>query len=207
MGAGTFSPRGTATRQRLIDAAGLELKESDGRLELAALARRLDGSQGVLYRYFGSKDGLVAAVVHDFYDDYDAAVFLPAADMAGDWQARERSRIAREVAFLYEHPLAEVVVARRLQEPAAAQADAQRVAAQIEVAARNVARGQREGAVAGDVEAGLAAAAFIGAFRELVGEALRRPTLPPQATVVRMMLTIAEAIVPPPAPASRRRRT
>ncbi len=179
--------------------------EADGRLEIAALARRLGASQAVLYRYFGSKDGLVAAVVEEFYDDYDDAVFLPAGDTTpsphgGGWQQREQARIAREIDFLYAHPLAKVVLARVLQEPAAAHVDARRVAIQIEVAAHNVVRGQREGAVAADVEPGLAAAAYIGAFREAVGEALRRPQPPPPDTLVQMMVAIGAAIVPPPAP-------
>lgn len=194
----SLSARGALTRRRLLDAAGRELIESGGRLEVAALARRAGASPALLYRYFGSKDGLVAAVVDEFYDDYDRAVFLAAGAGPGqDWQAGEQARIAREVAFLYAHPLARAVLGRTLQEPAAAHADARRVAAQVAVAARNVARGQRDGAVARHVDPGLAAAAFIGAFRELVGEALRRPEPPPRRALVRMMVAIGTAIVPP----------
>ena len=185
--------------------------DTGGKLEIAALATRLDASPALLYRYFGSKDGLVAAVVEEFYDDYDAAVFLAATDeylAAGDdWQTKEQARISREIAFLYAHPMARVVLAQVLQEPAAAHVDAARVAAQIEVAARNVERGQHQGAVAADVDPALAAAAFIGAFRQVVGEALRRPVPPAADTLTRMMIAIGAAIVPPPpAPTHRHRR-
>ncbi len=193
----TLTRRGRTTRRRLLDAARDELVEAGGRLEIAALARRLDASPALLYRYFGSKDGLVAAVVDEFYDEYEAAVFLTVGHDS-TWQVRERERIVREVAFLYSHPLACSVIARRLQEPAASHADARRLATQIDVAARNVARGQREGSVDPHIDVGLAAAAYLGAFREVVAAALGRPTPPPQAEIVGMVSAIGTAIVPSP---------
>lgn len=193
----TLTRRGCTTRRRLLDAARDELVEAGGRLEIAALARRLNSSPALLYRYFGSKDGLVAAVVDEFYDEYEAAVFLTVS-RDSTWQVRERERIAREVAFLYSHPLARAVIARRLQEPAAAHADSRRLATQIDVAARNVTRGQREGSVDPHIDAGLAAAAYLGAFRELVAAALGRPTPPPQPEIVEMMSAIGTTIVPSP---------
>jgi len=60
--------RGEATRSRLLEAAASELVERDGQLEVASVAARADVSVGLLYRYFGSKAGLVRAVVEDFYD-------------------------------------------------------------------------------------------------------------------------------------------
>ncbi len=64
----TLTRRGEATRARLLEAAMAELVERDGALEVASVAARADVSVGLLYRYFGSKAGLVAAVVADFYD-------------------------------------------------------------------------------------------------------------------------------------------
>lgn len=173
-----LTARGAATRQRLIDAAYQELLVTGGRLEVAAVARRAKVAVGLLYRYFGSKDGLVEAVVNAFYDRYDAEAF--AADMGPglDWRHRERLRLRREIAFLYDDPMGRIVLARRLREPAAAQADAVRLAAQIDLGARNVARGQREGQLDEGIDPRLAAAAFLGAFRAVMGEALDRQERP-----------------------------
>lgn len=196
-----LTPRGARSRAQLLAAARAELVEAGGRLEIAALARRTGTSAALLYRYFGSKDGLVAAVVHQFYDDYEAAVFLgrgsDATDSgAGDWRSREHARIEREVIFLYDHPLARAVIARQLQEPAAAQVDAERLVRQIEVAARNVRRGQREGAIDPEIDADLSAAAYLGAFRELVAAALRRSPAPAPRVVIALTKRVAEATVP-----------
>ena len=141
----TLTARGTVTRQRLIDAAREELIDTGGVLEVAGVVRRAEVSPGLLYRYFGSKDGLVAAVVNAFYDDYDAAVFAVVLDPDAGWSARERRRLEREIAFLCDDPLARVIVGRRLREGAAAQVDAERLAGQIRLAARNAAPGQRAG--------------------------------------------------------------
>ncbi|QBI54103.1 TetR/AcrR family transcriptional regulator [Streptomonospora litoralis] len=69
------SARGRATRARLLEGARAEILGGDGSLEVAAVARRAEVSAGLLYRYFDGKDGLVAAVVDDFYDGYDSEVF------------------------------------------------------------------------------------------------------------------------------------
>src|SRR5690554_5193406 len=63
-----------ATAPRLLAAAQTELIEGQGQLEMVAVARRAKVSAGLAYHYFGSKAGLIAAVVEAFYDRYDAAV-------------------------------------------------------------------------------------------------------------------------------------
>lgn len=192
----TLTVRGEATRQRLIEAARAELLETGGSLEVAKVAHRAEVSAGLLYRYFGAKDGLVAAVVHAFYDSYDAKVF--AASLAPDlrWVDRERLRLTWEIDFLCDDLLARVIVGRRLREPAATQADAERLAVQIDLAARNVAYGQRTGEVDPAIDARLVAAAFLGAFRELMAEALSRDVPPSRQSLLDTIWCLGASIIP-----------
>lgn len=192
----TLTAGGEATRQRLIDAARAELLETVGTLEVASVARRAAVSPGLLYRYFGAKDGLVAAVVHAFYDSYDAAVFATSLAPDSNWVDRERLRLAWEIDFLCEEPLAGVIVGRRLREPAAAKADAERLAKQIDLAARNVAHGQLTGEIDPTIDSRLVAAAFIGAFRELMAEALSRDVSPSRASLLDTIWRLGASIIP-----------
>ncbi|RDI16144.1 TetR family transcriptional regulator [Rhodococcus sp. AG1013] len=191
-----LTARGGATRQRLIEAARAELLETGGTLEVAKVATRAEASPGLLYRYFGAKDGLVAAVVHEFYDSYDTAVFAIAVSPELGWTERERLRLSREIDFLCEDPLAPIIVGRRLREPSAAQADAERLAAQIDMAARNVAHAQRSGEVDPAVDARLVSAAFLGAFRELMAEAMSRDVTPSRQDLLDTIWRLGASIIP-----------
>ncbi|WP_050625577.1 TetR/AcrR family transcriptional regulator [Bradyrhizobium viridifuturi] len=61
------------TRDRLLAAAQQELIEGHGHLEMQAVAKRARVSVGLAYHHFGSKAGLIAAVVEDFYQRLDEA--------------------------------------------------------------------------------------------------------------------------------------
>jgi AcrR family transcriptional regulator len=61
----------------LLRAAAEELVEV-GELEVAAVARRAGVSVGLPYRYFGTRSGLLIAVVDDFYDRLGKACALRA---------------------------------------------------------------------------------------------------------------------------------
>ncbi|WP_194852817.1 TetR/AcrR family transcriptional regulator [Nocardia sp. SYP-A9097] len=191
-----LTARGGATRQRLIDAARAELLDTDGALEVAKVAARAAASPGLLYRYFGAKDGLVAAVVHGFYDSYDEAVFAVAAPSEPGWAERERERLSREIDFLCDDPLARIIVGRRLRETSAAQADAERLATQIDMAAKNVVHAQRTGEVDPAVDARLVSAAFLGAFRELMAEAMSREVLPARQDLLDTIWRLGSSIIP-----------
>ncbi|MFQ6331733.1 TetR/AcrR family transcriptional regulator [Nocardia sp. CWNU-33] len=191
-----LTARGGATRRRLIDAARAELLETGGTLEVAKVAARAEASPGLLYRYFGAKDGLVAAVVHGFYDSYDEAVFAVVGPPGLGWAERERLRLSREIDFLCDDPLARIIVGRRLREPSAAQADAERLATQIDMAARNVVHAQRNGEVDPAVDARLVSAAFLGAFRELMAEAMSREVLPARQDLLDTIWRLGSSIIP-----------
>ncbi|WP_158726450.1 TetR/AcrR family transcriptional regulator [Tomitella fengzijianii] len=194
-----YTPKGQATRQRLIAAAREELRDTGGSIEVASVALRAGVSQGLLYRYFGAKDGLVAAVVHEFYDSYDRAVFAAASTGDLSWHERERLRLRWEIDFLCGHELSRIIVGRALSEPAAIQADAERLSAQIDLAARNVAAGQRSGELDPRIDARLVAAAFLGAFRELMAESLSRDVIPGREQLLEVIWRIGSAVVYRPA--------
>ncbi len=63
------------TRERLIRAAQEELIQSHGHLEMQAVAKRAQVSVGLAYHHFGSKAGLIAAVVEEFYSRLDDVAF------------------------------------------------------------------------------------------------------------------------------------
>ena len=95
-----------ATRERLLRAAQEELVRSHGHLEMQGVAKRAQVSVGLAYHHFGSKAGLIAAVVEAFYSRLDAEVFNDACRPSESWADRERRRIASYIAFHYKHPFA-----------------------------------------------------------------------------------------------------
>src|SRR3954452_1385474 len=100
----TTTPRGSG-RQALLAAAADELVARGGRAEVADVARRAGTSVGLIYRHFGSKAGLLAAVVEAWFDRLDAEV-LDAPMPGRDWGERERRRTELTVAFHLRDPLA-----------------------------------------------------------------------------------------------------
>jgi AcrR family transcriptional regulator len=194
----SLTAKGRATRERLLDAARAQLA-AEGVIEVAAVAAASGVAPSVLYRYFDGKDGLVEAVVHDFYDEYDAEVFEADLRPGATWLERETLRLRQEVAFLYRHPLGRAVAAGLLHEAAATRADAERQRRQAEAAARNIRAGQRRGEIPRTVDAGLAGAATIGALRAMLADALSRTPPPPEARVFAAALRVGRALLDPQA--------
>jgi AcrR family transcriptional regulator len=198
-----LTPKGQATRQRLLDIARDELA-GHGSIEIAAVAERAGVAQSVLYRYFQGKDGLVEAVVHDFWDQYAAEVFdapvAPGAGTAPDhdlpWLEREVLRLRREVHFLYTHPLGRSVATGLLHEAAATRACAIRQREQAQAAARNIRHGQRTGQLDPSIDAGLAGSAIIGALHAMLAEALGREPEPEEHLVVDAAAQLGRALLP-----------
>ncbi|MDT7560471.1 MAG: hypothetical protein QOI68_4941 [Pseudonocardiales bacterium] len=191
--------KGQATRQRLLDIARDELA-GHGSIEIAAVAERAGVAPSVLYRYFQGKDGLVEAVVHDFWDQYSAEVFDAPVDGELPWLEREVLRLRREVHFLYTHPLGRSVATGLLHEAAATRAGAIRQREQAHAAARNIRHGQRTGQLDPAIDAGLAGAAIIGALHAMLAEALGRDPAPPEHLVVDGAARLGRALLPAPPP-------
>ncbi|HTK62054.1 MAG TPA: TetR/AcrR family transcriptional regulator [Pseudonocardia sp.] len=192
-----LTPKGQATRQRLLDIARDELA-AHGSIEIAAVAERAGVAQSVLYRYFQGKDGLVEAVVHDFWDQYAAEVFDVPTDADLPWTDGEVLRLAREVHFLYTHPLGRAVATGLLHEAAATRACAIRQREQAQAATRNIRYGQRTGQLDPDIDAGLAGSAIIGALHAMLAEALGRDPAPAEHLVVDAAAQLGRALLPAP---------
>ena len=178
------SERSAASRRRLLEAAAAELIARGGTAEVAAVAARSGASVGLIYRHFGSKAGLIAAVVEDFYDRLDDSVLNADLTPGADWPVRERLRTRRNAAFHYAEPLAPVILSRLAREPEVAAVEARRIARHIEAAARNIRRAQKNGEIPADLDPELAAAMVLGGIRQALGAVLARAAPPPQDTVV-----------------------
>jgi AcrR family transcriptional regulator len=176
--------RGAASRSRLLAAAADELIERDGTLEVMSAAARAKASVGLIYRWFDSKAGLVAAVVDDFYDRLDAAVFEPDPAPGASWAERERKRTELAVAFHYEDPLAHIVLSRLAREPRVASIEADRVDRHVTAATRNLERGQERGEIPRDLDPELVGAMVLGGIREVLRHALARERRPPREAVI-----------------------
>jgi AcrR family transcriptional regulator len=189
-----LTAKGQATRQRLLDAANAHLA-AHGTIEVTRIAEAAGVAPSVLYRYFDGRDGLVAAVVEDFYDSYEERVFARRDVPGNTWPVREALRLEREIAFFYDHPLGRAVACGLLREAAAAQVDATRTRAQGQAAARNIRAGQRAKELSPAIDAGLAGAAIIGAVRVMLSEALARTPPARQRDVVKAALKIGAAVL------------
>jgi AcrR family transcriptional regulator len=176
-----LSARGCAAQQRILDAAGRELAET-GDVEVAAVARRAGVSVGLPYRYFGTRKGLISAVIADFHDRLDVEV--TAKEFDGDtWHERERARVTAWVHHLYRDPLAPILLGRLDGDADPAGLATRRLHAAIRQGARNIARGQRDGDLPKGRDPELLVAAILGGVHTAVAVALTRTPRPDPSVV------------------------
>ncbi|MBP7066133.1 TetR/AcrR family transcriptional regulator [Ferrovibrio sp.] len=175
------------TRLRILSAAAAELVAGDGVMEIGDVARRAGISVGLSYHYFGSKAGLVAALVEDFYDRYDARVMAVNPQPGADWGRREKLRLEAMVAFHYAEPLAPIVLARLNREPEVAAVEARRLQQHIELAAHNIALAQLRGEIPLRLDPHLLGAMILGGLRQATGQALAQPERPDQARLAAQL--------------------
>jgi len=166
------------TRERLIRAAQDELIRGHGHLEMQAVAKRARLSVGLAYHHFGSKAGLIAAVVEEFYERLDEAAFKGAAFTAQTWAERERERIAAYISFHYDHPFAPLVVGALSRAPEVLDVELAFTSRQLAAGAMMLEVAKRDGIVSGDIDPDLTIALMIGGIRQALVRALaskRRP--------------------------------
>ena len=158
------------TPERLIRAAQDELIQGHGVLEMQAVAKRAKVSVGLAYHHFGSKAGLIAAVVEAFYNRLEAAAFNPAKLVSPDWAGREKERVAAYIAFHYDHPFAPIVVGPLSRAAEVLDVELAFTKRQLTAGAYNLRAAQREGVIPGDFDPRLTIALMIGGIRQaLIG--------------------------------------
>lgn len=194
MAGGVKLERGSG-REALLRAATDELIERRGVLEVGPVAARAGVSVGLIYRHFGSKAGLLAAVVGDFYVRFDAEVLDVDPAPGAGWGERERRRTEMAVAFHYDDPLAPIVLARMARDPEVAAVEARHLRLQVARGTRNVMRGQRDGEIPEDIDAGIAAAMTLGGVRQALIEVLSRREPPPRERVADQLWRLVVAAV------------
>lgn len=158
------------TREKLVRAAEKELIRSHGHLEMQAVAKRAQVSVGLAYHHFGSKAGLIAAVVEAFYNRLDQEVFNDAKRPSESWANRERRRIAAYIAFHYDHPFAPLVIGALSRAPEVLDVERAFTDRQLAGGARMIEAAQRDGFVPGYIDPRLTVALMIGGIRQaLIG--------------------------------------
>ena len=161
----------------MLDAARDELVAGSGVLELGALTRRAGLSTGALYHHFGSKAGLLSAVYDGFFTGLRNATgdaHLP----DGDWGTRERERTRCFVAYHFQNPLANVLLARIALDPQLSELDAVYIQNMSDDAAANIRHGQQLGQLPADIDPDSAGAFVIGGLRLGVAQQLRTTPRP-----------------------------
>lgn len=184
-----------AGREALLSAAAAELMERRGVLEVGSVAARAGVSVGLIYRHFGSKAGLLAAVVGDFYVRFDAEVLDVDPAPGAGWAERERRRTGMVVAFHYDDPLAPIVLGRMQRDPEVAAVEARHLRVQVARGTQNVVRGQRDGEIPEDIDAGIAAALILGGVRQALVEVMARRERPPREGLADQLWRLVVAAV------------
>ena len=158
------------TPERLLRAAQAELIQGGGLLEMQAVAKRAKVSVGLAYHHFGSKAGLIAAVVEAFYDRLEEAAFNPANLVSSDWAGREKERLAAYIAFHYDHPFAPLVVGPLSRAAEVLDVEQAFTKRQLIAGAHNLRTGQRQGIIPAGFDPHLTIALMIGGIRQaLIG--------------------------------------
>lgn len=172
------------SRAALIEAAAEALIAGNGNFELQEVARLAGVSVGLPYHRFGSKAGLVAAVVEHFYDQLQDVIVLADVDEK-DWAIREQVRLSRLIDFLYANDLAAVIISTLARDPEVAAVEAERWNGLIELTARNIAKGQARGQLPAGYQPDVLGALICGGVRHAVGLALAATPRPSRSALTR----------------------
>lgn len=185
------------TRERLVAAAEAELIAGHGHLEMQAVARRAKLSVGLAYHHFGSKSGLIAAVVEAFYAQLDAAAFSTADLPSGSWAEREKARIGAYVAFHYAHPFAPLVVGALSRSPEVLDVETVFTTRALTGGETMIRAAQRDGSVRPDLDPALAIALMSGGIRQALLGALSREDRPDPGALTEAIWSFLAAALRP----------
>ena len=161
----------------MLQAAHKVLLEGEGELEMLQVARRAGVSEGLAYYHFGNRAGLLKAVVRDFYRRFDDAI--GAVPFPGKhWLVREEARTKEAVRFMYEDPVASLVLNVVRADPALHAEEVERTRRLNRLGARSIAKAQRDGQISRAHDPSLLVAMILGGVMAAVTEALA--TQPPK---------------------------
>ena len=195
-------------RERIVAAAMRELIDGDGDFEIADVARRAGVSVGLAYHYFGSKAGLISVLITDFHDRH-AAIVNHSVDKSLAWPVREKTRLRASIDFLYADPATHLIVGKLASSAEAIAIDAGRRAQTIELAARNIADGQKQGFISREIDPDVAGAAIIGGINQAVAHALssrKRPSAGELTEKLWTFITSGVLLAQQATPDARRRK-
>jgi len=188
------------TPERLVRAAQEELIQNHGLLEMQAVARRAKVSVGLAYHHFGSKAGLIAAVVEGFYNRLEDAAFSPSKLVSSDWAGREKERIAAYISFHYDHPFAPLVVGALSRAAEVLDVEQAFTRRQLTAGAHNLRAGQRDGVIPADLDPRLTIALMIGGIRQALIGALTSSHRPDRHELTDKIWVFVAAALRLPAP-------
>ena len=164
---------------RLLKAAEEELIENDGHLEMLAVAKRAGLSTGLAYRYFGSKAGLIAGVVDNFYQPIREIALGDIIPVDQEWISRERDRVRALIDYYYDHPLAKLIAGRLGREPQVLDVENAHMKELLEAGARNIAQGQGYGTVDPKLNPEITVSLLMGGLNQAINSAItacKRPS-------------------------------
>lgn len=198
-----MSARKKKTRAQLIEAAEQELIANHGYMEISAVARRAHVSAGLTYHHFGSKSGLVAAVVDHFYHPLRAIALGDEIPRDLEWRERERCRTRAIIDYFYDHPLAPVICSRLAKEPEVIDIERAHVNALLKAGARNLAQGQRLGLISMELDPSTAVAMLMGGLRLTIEQAITSDQRPPRQELLDQLWRLTtQALQLDPIPAT-----
>jgi AcrR family transcriptional regulator len=186
----TAEPRtakGRLTRERLITCARDIAIANDGHLEIAWVADAAGVVPSLVNRYFGSRAGLISALLDDFFDRLRVEVLDVDLDELGTWAQHERIRLEKGVAFHYNDPAAVVIYTRLSREPKVAWTENRHIDRVVKHAAANIRRGQKRGELPSSIDAELAGAAMFGAMQRVMVTALGRTPRPRPDRIIEVL--------------------
>lgn len=181
--------------ENLVAAAQAELVLCNGQLEMQAVAKRAKVSVGLAYHHFGSKAGLIAAVVEAFYRQLDEAVFARSQWPRTAWADRERDRIAAYISFHYEHPFAPLAIGTLSRAPEVLDIESAFTERQLAGGAQMLTDARQQGIIPADADPHLTIALMIGGIRQaVIGALTQQPRPDPEHLTNEIWTFIAAAL-------------
>lgn len=171
--------------ERLLRAAQEELISNNGHMEMLSVAKRAGVAAGLAYHYFGSKSGLIAAVVADFYQPLTKISLGHPIANHQTWLDREHDRTAALIDYFYDHPMAPLIAGRLSREPEVLDVEQSHMDALLLAGAKNIVQGQASGVVASALDPNITVAVLMGGLRQAINSAITTNPRPSRALLLK----------------------